>query len=139
MKQHITSDQLAELTPEQREALREWWKPQEGDWAIDKGYLEHPDEACVLNKFRTTEVIKRDYLPLLSIGQCIEFLRDKDPKRLCEVMTSLFRGGYIFPGKNQTFVYNRCKPEELIDALWKAIKAVLSCSQSNVQARRTRL
>lgn len=71
------------------------------------------------------EILNVRIVPFLSIGQLIECLKEKDPGRLCEVMTSLFRGGYIFPGKNQTFVPNRCKPEELVDALFEAVKSIL--------------
>lgn len=32
MKQHITSEQLNELSDKGKEKLRKWWKPEEGDW-----------------------------------------------------------------------------------------------------------
>lgn len=38
MKQHIAPEQLNELTEEQKERLREWWEPKEGDCVyIPKG------------------------------------------------------------------------------------------------------
>lgn len=38
MKQHITVEQLNELSNSGKKTLREWWKPKEGDWYfIPKG------------------------------------------------------------------------------------------------------
>lgn len=166
MRQHITPDQLAELTPEQREMLREWWKPRkkDGDWfygtygkrdevdtwilspyCVDSGVYGaslHPDEDAAPDP---------DALPLLSIGQCIEYLRDKDPARLCRTMQLLYRPQFVVvlsdgelidisdckPGEiiavnniEKAVLYQ--KPVELIDALFEAIKAVEPVSVGKV-------
>ncbi len=39
MKQRIAVEQLNELTDEQKKRLREWWKPEDGDWAAVKAVL----------------------------------------------------------------------------------------------------
>ena len=61
MKQRITPEQLQELTSEQQEALRKWWKPEEWEliYVTNKGLntfgqamrrmenLEHPRSKLV--------------------------------------------------------------------------------------------
>ena len=85
MKQHITVEQLKELSDKAKEKLREWWKPSEGDFysldmecnlnchscsgeyhdlEYDKTFREYP--SGLVEKF----------YPLLSIGQMIHFLSD---------------------------------------------------------------
>ena len=63
MKQHITSDQLNELTPEQRETIAR----------ILKGY-------------------PLSIAPRLSIGQCIELLTEKDIIHLQSVFAKISHG-----------------------------------------------
>jgi hypothetical protein len=36
MKQHISAEDLQELTQEQKDRLREWWKPEIGDMYVDE-------------------------------------------------------------------------------------------------------
>jgi hypothetical protein len=36
MKRRITPEQLAELTEEQKDRLREWWKPEVGDFYYNR-------------------------------------------------------------------------------------------------------
>ena len=61
MKQRITVDQLQELTEEQKQRLRGWWKPEEGDLVYNKFFNE----------------FKQEELPLLDIGQMIELLLNR--------------------------------------------------------------
>lgn len=80
MKQHITKEQLEELSESGKDRLREWWVPLRGDWVAegskefvltaleDEGYYVIEDES-----FRHA-IEKKDMLPLLSIGQMIQFL-----------------------------------------------------------------
>ena len=106
MRQRIEPAQLNELSPEQKEALREWWKPQKSDIAV----VVNP-ETELYERFRGIELVvddmidckynridfyaspshystptlyrgvpmfhKQDCLPLLSIGQMIEIIYDK--------------------------------------------------------------
>lgn len=114
MKQHISIENLNELTDEQKEKLREWWKA-EINSSMEKGvYSEETKEI----------------LPLLSIGQCIQFLIENckldegDPypsltfhKQTDEYCMSNLGIGLFWEGRREG--------RELIDALWEAIKAVL--------------
>jgi hypothetical protein len=96
MKQYIEPEQLNLLSPEKKERLKEWWKPQR--W--DRIYLWHPFERsaygnrswedivlgvvesglCIEDPHGSPqpEVIQKEHcLPLLTIGQCLELLVDK--------------------------------------------------------------
>ena len=119
MKQHISVDQLAELTPRQKEKLRELWKPQEGDrvLAVINGRFTTLEYLIVINSNFKKE--KTNDLPLLSIGQMIEILK---------------REGYLemklFGVINEDWrVVDSCMAvfyeDELCDALFEALKAVL--------------
>ncbi len=78
MKKHITIDQLNELSNESKQNLRTWWKPTEGD-IVDTGEFiestanEKGEFWISEGKFCSPEWKDR-FLPLLSIGQMIEFL-----------------------------------------------------------------
>ena len=125
MKQHISVDQLFELTPAQREALRELWRPGIGDMFA----WESPNTKCFIGPMgpivthvfsdgtfmagRGTdspeEYSKEECLLLLSIGQAIELLAEKDLLQLQNIFTKICLG--ILPA------------DELINALFEAIKA----------------
>lgn len=110
---------LQELTVEQRERLREWWKPELYQpmvniygidfylTSLDGGYLAE------LNKC----------FPLLSIGQCIQLLVGKNMfKGFHKSQTD---GRFKIYGENcdkHMVIYDSL---ELIHALWQAVKAVL--------------
>ncbi|MHB8122605.1 MAG: hypothetical protein ACYDG4_10670 [Desulfuromonadaceae bacterium] len=113
MKQHISIDQLQELTQEQREALRELWRPELGDVFI---IPENGEEIHAVDRSWLL-IIRNDprFLPLLSVGQCIELLAEKDLLQLQSIFTRICIG--ILPA------------DELINVLWQAVKAVLSCNQ----------
>lgn len=107
MRQHVTPEQLAELTPEQQEKLREWWRPEDGDW-----FADYEKDECVVLK---DEVVSwhcpdNNCLPLLSIGQCIELLGIDKVFRICQgsILAATYDG------------------RELIDALWDIVKIHLS-------------
>ena len=134
MKQHITPEQLQELTEEQKERLREWWVVREGDRFFAKGKWEdiagESAPGCVESyDFDGESWDKKDCLPLLSVGQCIELLEEKDPGSWA--MNRSKSGGWYITSSNlygpkyhiitdggKDFV-------ELIDALWQAVKEVL--------------
>ena len=121
MKQHITVEQLQQLSPEQLERLGKWWKPEEGDWVIEKGYIDTDlNETSVLHGFNTDRYIKQKCLPLLSIGQCIELLTEnKDSNATIE--RNYTDNGLLW------FVDSKGGAEspELIDALWESVKEAL--------------
>jgi hypothetical protein len=124
MKRRITIEQLQELTEEQKQRLREWWKPNKYDVAIDFKYdnYEFPVEQVFDDKlidfvdygWEIPDSKKDDCLPLLSIGQMIELLSEKSISRL----------SYIF----QCLAYNIEDEEvqsDICTELWQAVKQVL--------------
>jgi len=151
MKQHITIDQLNELTRGQKERLRGWWKPDFGDWFFsEKGkdilpisqqlgytssvvgrYAEYKrDEACPY------DVVESGDLPLLSIGQMIEFIKSIGIYDIN--ITENWRDFPIEAGYNDDYKGWEVELErsglnsleywsdDLCDALWEAVKYILS-------------
>lgn len=112
MKKHITPEQLQELSPEQQEGLRDWWKPQIGDVFVYENkimpvlYADH--KVIIVEPY--DKYNKEFCLPLLSIGQCIELLGAEKVFRMCQgpILAAVFEG------------------VELIDALWNIVKLHLS-------------
>lgn len=132
MKQRITAKQFQELTEEQKQRLREWWKPEVGDIAVIRdGYLSH-GQICIIDnyikEYNDCSFIvpssgygshdKEAFEPLLSIGQMIELLSaNKDVFDIgkCYSLYS-FR-----PYGEQTTKQDK----ELCDTLWEAVKRLL--------------
>jgi hypothetical protein len=82
MKQRISRDQLQELSDMGKERLKTWWKPEAGDIAVnDQG------QSLVYNFNINT--IKESSLPLLSIGQMIEFLDEHYGNQTIEYRSAL--------------------------------------------------
>ncbi len=142
MKQRISVDQLQELTPEQKERLREWWKPQEHDvFAARLSGMTKESDFDVYEVMKDGEITaaldpydghasfdKAECLPLLSIGQCIEFLRESVVIG-GEVDIRLITGPEWLVKFDKMWILGK-KPNEyidteLIDALWEAVKKVL--------------
>ncbi len=136
--QHITVEQLNELTDEQKERLREWWEPSQGDLFI---WTENKDKDIeTLHKYdgyahenlswhseppiEWIEDDKKHALPLLSIGGCIELLQDRGV--LLNITNIFARINRKLPGWG---VFNPkefdMRSDELIVALWQATKKVL--------------
>lgn len=121
MKQRITVEQLNELTDEQKERLREWWKPQTGDWCYpvnDEGYSDYCDHGIVIgdvvHDFPHGDFSPISYyscLPLLSIGQMIELTESTNIIK--------YNGGWALEEDAISF------HDELCDALWEAVKNIL--------------
>lgn len=147
MKQHITIDDLNQLSEKGKERLRKWWKPILGgptaihilenynfDGYKNKNYWEerivYDDQEYAYFNFEEkmdggTNVIET--FPLLSIGQMIEFLDEHDafPEIGYDTRTgfpdiSLKKWGVELSGQQGDFNNN-----ELCDALWEAVKEVL--------------
>ncbi|KKK49467.1 hypothetical protein LCGC14_3134760 [marine sediment metagenome] len=113
MKQHITTDQLNELSEKGKEKLLKWWKR--------NGYRKITGTYADTGKFVYTD-------SLLSIGQMIEFLDDRgffEDEKTHQVR-SISKGK---PGMNWQW-FLRLNKEfndyELCDALWSACKEVLN-------------
>lgn len=100
MKQRITVDQLMEITIKQKKVLRKW--ADRNDKRTDYPnwlHWENSNKGIISHKY--------DILPLLTIGQMIEFLGDKRMQKF------ILQFGETLP-LNKT----------LCDDLWEAVKEV---------------
>ena len=77
MKERISKEQLQELSPEQQEKLRKWWKPER----YDVFYYAPTEAICTFsgNIGEYMPEMFKETLPLLSIGQMIEMLSHYHP------------------------------------------------------------
>lgn len=126
MKKRISTEQLQELSEEQKKRLREWWQPATGDCAV-----KDREEFWVYGATRDTltfaevdwdfemriDCPKKDCLPSLSIGQCLELLKEQDPQKLGRLFAEIIIPDFTVDWEG--------KEIELIDALWSAVKSVL--------------
>ena len=120
MKQRITVEQLNELTDKQKERLQEWWNPQSYDVAC--GLVSgteyvidvHGDTISMLEDSEgiVPPIDKKEILPLLSIGQMIQLLREKH--EIPFIKAGLF-----------DWSVDGIERKELACALWEACKHVL--------------
>lgn len=97
MKQHITEEQLNELSDIGKKTLKEWGLKR--NWNNEKPNIVFLTDGKV-----------QGWLPLLSIGQMIEFLNDRELRQ--------------FTSRFMEMVEESDK--ELCDALWEAVKEVLN-------------
>lgn len=119
MKQHITADQLNELSPKAKEKLREWWKPDISDLLYRP---DNPEGLQEIMGFIGEAPIKKECYPLLSIGQMIEFL-DENGRLWIEQEEEIDED---IPKKYR--VQSRQHEywsTELCDALWQACEEIL--------------
>lgn len=152
MKQHITPEQLDELTDAQKEKLHFWWIGHQnvGDiysiydpkneetisphgLGINTCIIDVDVENCPMIRIKNDGVIDLSYpqhenwscLPRLSIGQMIEFLDEHN------MISRIDRDD---PWEVQTplykngelYAWNGINKTELCDALWEAVKEVLN-------------
>lgn len=126
MKQNITVEQLNDLSDKGKEKLRAWWKPQEGDRIIGPegefvatyhdddccggDYCQYQREQCGLFQWSSDKV-----LPLISIGQMIEFLYEHHGNLWPRL------GMFVFDDNKRI----HCMTNRLCDALYQACKEVL--------------
>lgn len=101
MKQHITEEQLNELSEKGKERLRKWWKPKEYDLYMN-------EEGEVSSVWCCEDDVTSTDMPLLSIGQMIEFLNEY---------------GEIYLGTVKIITWE--PTQELFDVLWQSVKEVL--------------
>lgn len=140
MKQHIAPEQLQELSEEQKERLRRWWVVREGDRFFAKGKWEdiagESALGCVESyDFDGESWDKKDCLPLLSVGQCIELLEEKYPNGIsfhsdwgdCSEVWIVLVQDTQGDDPPDSFIdrITITRDHELIDALWQAVKEVL--------------
>jgi hypothetical protein len=127
VKQCITPEQLNELSDDQKERLREWWKPQKGDWFVACGDIEIAGSfICgTIDSYNQAGWCyeKKDCLPLLSIGQCIELLGAK----LLHInhYHKQWQVSFLREQKEEELFITELYADDPIDALWQAVKEVL--------------
>ena len=120
MKQHITIEQLQELTEKQKYTLNNLWKPSLGGLYLDKDKVKCVWEDDVYGRFM---FVKREtYDPLLSIGKMIEILGD-DFLGIHITSTAKYQVALDIILENERLAV--FQDTELCDALWKAVKYVL--------------
>jgi len=128
VEQRISVAQLDELTDEQKERLQEWWKPEIGHWHIFKAngewfsqLITNSDNVAIAKEY------KHKYIPLLSIGQCLELLADREPHLHCwqEGWEVRFIAAIEGEDDERIALLDSAVGEELITALWQAVKAIL--------------
>ncbi len=137
MKQTITVDQLNQLSDSGKQKLREWWNPEAFDLYVDTKANELtivlPRMGGLLNG-DVPVVIKPDNgLPLLSIGQMIEFLDGEKLDMPYSGKVDFYgvsktgeENWYVgVDGSDELASTNHVKPE-LCDALWSACLEVLN-------------
>ena len=132
MKQRITVDQLNELSPEEKDKLRELWKPEPGN-----RYCNETGISFTLTEWEsifTKSTHGEKYYPLLDIGQMIELLEEVTKGVVefyyCELGSLVLR----ITDKDQElraslktpiFVNKYSKATNLCDALFEAVKSIL--------------
>jgi hypothetical protein len=119
VKQRISVENLSELTAEQKDRLRDWWKPVKGDWYcyLPIKFVDVINTSLIMH----LERIKKDHYPLLSIGQCIELLKNNNAFK-----RDYDEGSFAqLPGAFITLCWDERDCPEFIDALWQAVKKVL--------------
>ena len=125
MKQHITIEQLNELSDKGKDRLREWWKPEMGDLVHDGDTRSVEPIMCCEDEVDKCIDLP---LPILSIGQMIEFLFDKD---FGPIITSNDTAFYwIVEPEKKLDCWKKYSYEdsELCDALWEATKDILQAT-----------
>ena len=111
MKQHITGEQLNGLSKRGKKNL--------GKWVDNKSYWIYEPNKELTDKFKTERPILTGKLPLLSIGQMIEFLEDHNADWINRLYW-VSRGDTPFPE-----IVKGYGDKEFCDALWEAVKEVL--------------
>lgn len=109
MKQRISVEQLQELTAEQRQRLREWWKSEVLDIVYDR---QLGTKALVCTEYAI------DCLPLLNIGQMLALLQDKHKPDEPFYYEYHEEEWYVNNGR----IY---RDMNLVDVLWTAVKDAL--------------
>lgn len=133
MKQHITPEQLKELSPSGKKKLWELWEPKQGDL-----YYNYKNGGAIFTvrsmgrKKANRNDGKDKIYPILSIGQMIEFL-DYHIDNL-EIKGHSVPSGSLLGQSEYILVWdisggewNEIEDEQILcDALWEAVKEVLN-------------
>lgn len=122
MKQHITPEQLNELSEKGKERLRKLREPRNGDKMAN--YKNSKVGMIGVSYWLSPKRLKthKCFLPLLSIGQMIEFLdehTDTDKYKTGKPWLDLINIKFNMFSEH----YN--KDDELVDYLWESVKDIL--------------
>lgn len=118
-KRSITPKQISELTPKQLERLKEWWKPQDGDYFIKAVHGYNSNSWYKIFSYGNTAYNTKTnaWIPLLDIGQMIELVGEH------EIMIITLEDAW---GHSNVSLANKgFAANNLCDALWQAVKEVL--------------
>lgn len=138
MKRRITVEQLNELTDEQKKTLRDWWKPQEGDYfyaeqGLDIGsylfqncchfsldlHFGNDEEPNIEDSEFGGKWYIKNCLPLLDISQMIDFIYEYEE---CFEIDSSAKWFIETRSLKDRIVTS---DEELCDALFDVVKILL--------------
>jgi hypothetical protein len=111
MKQHVSSGQARELSVDDQSILKHWWLPASGDC-----WVEHGSKDLRYVGARPGKELSAKALPLLSVGQMIDFLGD----------IQLHDDGVSWVVVSDLRVYMPPEGAELCDSLWEAMKGEIS-------------
>lgn len=132
MKQHITIEQLNELSEEGKDTLRNWWLTENGNVFVffsrdlNKWYEGVIDEEHWEKEVHYPSGKREKAYPLLSIGQMIEFLREKSMGDLDLQIWINSAGSSVWLGiGKQENKLAGGEDMEIRDALWEAVKEIL--------------
>lgn len=138
MKQRITAEQLNKLSPEQQEKLREWWKPEKGDYfrwnnsvanysGLVKEYRNNKvvdyEDPTIDDYIEYDEWDKGQCLPLLNIGQCIQIIKEQKRSFIIDIFVN--SASLYDSHRDQEDDLSFSEDAELIVALWDAVKSIL--------------
>lgn len=125
MKQHISVEQFIELTEEQKNKVRDWWWPHAWDRVVLFAASGEPTIAIITSEF----VDKDKYYPILSIGQMLDFIREKLSDKEIFIKISPKADILDFPQKEVKIMCVKTGEKELlncsytlVDALWEIVK-----------------
>lgn len=127
MKQRITLEQLLKLSPKGKKNLYKWWKLHWSDVIYDMHNPKHGIWQYISNYTTEDDRAKRDgLLPVLSIGQMMEFLDENYP--LVNSEDDVLMKPYYFKGGLGCVAikyWDDMKKTNLCDCLWQVVKEVL--------------
>ncbi len=125
MRQHISIKQLNELSEKGKERLKKWWKPLGNEYIYSPYYTKGIKVGWSIMQMNDTwakdwEKMKeldwvKESLPLLSIGNMIEFLNN------ASIDVKLKNGKLYGLG----YINGNRSGKELVDILWSAVKEKL--------------
>lgn len=126
MKQHVTVEQVNQLSEKGKNSLREWWKPIEGDFfmrinPVDASIQVETTYSSWNDRYEDNNPDNLSF-PLLSIGQMIEFL---DHHAVKNWQIALHKPLYDINYPDSKVSPDFEDFDNLCDALWDVVKEIL--------------